>query len=149
MTNFSTQLVAGPVIGSMVSGKGDVSNRTKCAGAQLKNNAATLLQFASVTGAGAGTVALARSYKFRGVAKPFVKVFDKIISKFPKEGSMARIAEKLTHLPGWAKTAALVAIPVLAAVGYIRDKHIYKMGQIDQKYTDKAEIESKQKEYLL
>lgn len=42
MTSFSTQAIAGPVIGTMVSNdKGDLSNRAKCAGTQLKNNATT------------------------------------------------------------------------------------------------------------
>lgn len=37
MTNYITQAACGPVIGSIVSSdKGDIANRTKCAGAQLK-----------------------------------------------------------------------------------------------------------------
>ena len=52
MTSFSTQAIAGPVIGTMVSNdKGDLSNRAKCAGAQLKNNATTAAQAVLLTGA--------------------------------------------------------------------------------------------------
>ena len=40
-----------------------------------------------------------------------------------------------------AKGIALVSAIALPVLGYIRDKHIYKMGQIDQKYTDKASLQ--------
>lgn len=36
--------------------KGDFANRTSCAGAQLKNNAQTLLEYTVVIGGSAGTL---------------------------------------------------------------------------------------------
>ena len=42
-------------------------------------------------------------------------------------------------MPGKAKAFAIIALD------YIRSKHLYKMGQIDQKYTDQAKIEENTK----
>ena len=140
MTNFSTNAVAGPVIGSLVSkDKGDFSNRTKCAGSQLKNNVVTMLQLGAVGGAAVGTTkVISKSSK---ATLAVGKFFDKIVSKLPN----CKFTDKLMKLPGKAKIAALVALPALLLVGYIRDKYIYKMGQIDQKYTDKVQIEEQTK----
>lgn len=145
MTSYLTNAVAGPVIGSMVSkDKGDFSNRTRCAGRQLANNASTMAQVAVVGGgAFAAGKLITKSAKATAAG---VKVFDKLISVLPKN---ANFVQKLMKLPGAAKVAALVALPALLLVGYIRDKHIYKMGQIDQNYTDKAKIEAETKKIYI
>ena len=52
-------------------------------------------------------------------------------------------------MPGKAKAFVLIALPALLAVDYIRSKHLYKMGQIDQKYTDQAKIEENTKKNIL
>lgn len=149
MTSFSTQTVCGPVIGSLVAkDKGDVSNRTKCAGAQLVNNAKTLGQTALV---GGGVYAAARTFAKHPNSKAVktgAKIFDKIINvtKLPKSN---KFVDKLLKMPGKAKALAIIALPALLAVDYIRSKHLYKMGQIDQKYTDQAKIEENSKEKIL
>lgn len=149
MTSFSTQVVCGPVIGSLVAkDKGDASNRTKCAGAQLVNNAKTMGQTALVGGgvyAAARTFAKAPNSK---VVQTGAKVFNKIIDviKLPKSSTFVN---KLLTMPGYAKAFALIALPALLAVDYIRSKHLYKMGQIDQKYTDQAKIEENTKKNIL
>lgn len=48
-------------------------------------------------------------------------------------------------MPGKTKAIALIALPALLAVDYIRSKHLYKMGQIDQKYTDQAKLKENTK----
>ncbi len=135
MTAFITQATFGPVIGSMVSGdKGNFSNRTKCAGSQLVNNLSTTAQGAAVFGGGyLATKAIAKSPKAMSTV---VKVFDKVVSKLPQ----SKVA-KLLNLPGRTKLLAFAALPAILLLNYIAGKHIYKMGQIDQKYTDKAKLE--------
>ena len=48
-------------------------------------------------------------------------------------------------MPGKATAFAIIALPAVLAVDYIRSKHVYKMGQIDQQYTDQAKIEENTK----
>ncbi|MBR1424906.1 hypothetical protein IJ579_05030 [bacterium] len=166
MTNFLTQTVCGPVLSPVVAkDKGDVSNRAKCAGSQFKNNLSTLAQDTVVIGAGAGTLKAAK--EMPRLRRFFVRTFDKIVkwnapirkrfveltgeygTKFSTfELTRGAKAEKLLKLPGMAKVAALVALPVIAGISYIGTKHIYKMGQIDQKYTDKAKLEQHNKEIV-
>lgn len=149
MTSFSTQAVCGPVIGSLVAtDKGDVSNRTKCAGAQIVNNAKTMGQAALV---GGGLYAAARTFKKAPNSKVVhagAKVFNKIIDviKLPKSN---RFVDKLLKMPNSAKAFGLVALPALMLLNYIGAKHLYKMGQIDQKYTDQAKIEENTKKNIL
>ncbi len=166
MTSFETQALCGNVIGSMVGkDKGDVSNRTRCAGAQLKNNAQTLAADTVVIGAGAGTIAAAKKMpKFQSA---MVKIFDKIgkhiyplrkraVELTGKYGTKFKTfeltrgvrADKLLKAPGMAKVAAIVALPVTLALGYLENRRIYKSGQIDQKYTDRAKLEKHDKEII-
>lgn len=136
MATYLTNAVCGPVIGSMVSNdKGDFSNRTKCAGSQLVNNVKTTVQI--------GAVGLGACGAAKFIAKSPARIskvsglFDKLVSKLPS----GKFADKLMKAPGRVKAATLIMLPAIALVNYIFGKHIYKMGQIDQKYTDKAKLE--------
>ena len=81
MTSFSTQAVCGPVIGSLVAkDKGDASNRTKCAGAQLVNNAKTMAQTALVGGGVYGAARAFIKHPNTIVVQTGAKFFDKIIN---------------------------------------------------------------------
>lgn len=149
MTSFSTQAVCGPVIGSLVAkDKGDASNRTKCAGAQLVNNVKTMGQAALVGGGVYGAARTFTKHPNSKVVQTGAKIFDKIINvtKLPKSN---KFIDKLLKMPGKAKAFVLIALPALLAVDYIRSKHLYKMGQIDQKYTDQAKIEENTKKNIL
>ena len=158
MTNYVTQNVCGPVVGSLVgSDKGDLSNRAKCAGAQLKNNIATLAQDTVVIGGAAGGIALAaKNKKFaniiaNGVRKVanFFKPLGKQIKKTTMSIPFKRALVKFKNLPGASKIAiGGIATLGMAALSFIGCKHIYKMGQIDQKYTDKAKLEQHNKDIL-
>lgn len=149
MTSFLTQAVCGPVIGSLVAkDKGDASNRTKCAGAQLVNNAKTMGQTALV---GGGVYAAARTFVKHPntkIVKAGANTFNKIIDmiKLPKS---SKFVQKLLKMPGWGKALTLVALPAMMLVNYIGAKHLYQMGQIDQKYTDQAKIEENTKKNIL
>ena len=47
-----------------------------------------------------------------------------------------------------SKVIALVSLPVIATLGYLTKRNIYKAGQIDQKYTDKAKLEAHNKDII-
>lgn len=194
------------------SKKGDISNRTRCAGAHFKNNATALAQDAVVIGGTAAGVAVAAKKgdkiaefakntftkaknivkstfgKGKAKAKEVIQtVTDKVpeniknnnvvnkatnavkntvekvsnseaysnlvdkaknIKKGGKIKNLIKSAfEKFSKLPKSNKyiAAAVAALGVLG-LGYVTTKHSYKAGQIDQKYTDEARIEERQRE---
>ena len=209
------------------SSKGDISNRTRCAGAHLKNNATTLAQDAVIIGGTAAGVAVAAKKgdkiaefasktftkaknlikntfgkgkaKAKEVAKTTKEVAKTAIDKVPENLKNNKVVNKATDavkntvkkasksiqdkklnsnalknatkkikkggkiknlissaikkfnkLP---KTNRYLAVGVAAlgalGLGYVTTKHSYKAGQIDQKYTDEARIEERQREFYL
>lgn len=167
MTNFAVQSTVGPVISSLASkDKGSMGNKVDCAGAQLKNNAVTGLQAGAVTaGAAGGVYGVAKNAK---LARGAAKVFDSIMNGFGKligekdfaqkinkkvQNNLAKnlvkdnanfgpeMLKKVTDAIRKSKGALLVAAATLPILSYISHKHSYKMGQIDQKYTDKAQLQ--------
>lgn len=149
MTSFSTQAIAGPVIGTMVSNdKGDLSNRVKCAGAQVKNNATTAVQATLLTGA--GVVATAVGFKH---STPFTRFVDKSVDTIIKKGNLdytpvKQFAQRIKNLPPRAKVLAAIGLPLAIGLSYIRDKYLYQAGQIDQKYTDMAKMKEDKEKVL-
>lgn len=144
MTSFVTQSVCGPVIGSMVSSdKGNVKNKRKCAGAQLGNNLSTMAQN---VGVGLGAFGAAK-YIAKSPARidKLANFFNKMVSKLPQ----SKLVQTLLNQSKKCKAAALIALPAIALVNFITTKHFYKMGQIDQKYTDQAKIEENTKNNIL
>lgn len=150
MTNYLTQQVTGPVISPFISkDKGDFSNRANCAGAQLKNYAQTLVQDVVVLGGigAAGREAL-KGGKF---SRAMLKITDTSLNIAKK------IAKKIGlnsgsgsgSLPAKFKVLAPIVAVGGLALSYVTGKYIYKMGQIDQKYTDKATLEKNQKHALM
>lgn len=146
MTNFSTQYVMGPVISPLVSkDKGDLSNRFNCAGTQLWNNAKTLAQDVVVLGGvAAGAKAVQNNTKF---AKTMAKGTHSFANFLNKHG-LKEIGSKLKRMPTKFKALAPIVALGTLAVNYITCKGLYKMGQIDQKYTDRATIEQHQKQII-
>ena len=144
MSNYLVNSVS-PVIGAMVSkDKGDVSNRAKCAGEQMKNCAVGNLTNCAFLGAGG--YAAAKVAKSATATAKLAKLFDKItrpIGKF-----LPKLEQKLANLPGKAKAIGLIALPVIAAVSYVTNRQLFKIGQTDQKYTDIAKIEKERKNVL-
>ena len=162
MTNFAIQSTVGPVISSLASkDKGTMGNKVDCAGAQLKNNVVTGLQAGAVAaGAAGGVYGVAKNAK---LARGAAKVFDSIMNGFGKLIGEKDFAQKINNLAKnlvkdnanfgpemlkkvtdairKSKGALLVAAATLPILSYISHKHSYKMGQIDQKYTDKAQLQ--------
>lgn len=159
MSGYVSNYMLGAPISSVVSkDKGDFSNRMNCAGAQIKNNVSTLAQDVVVIGgAAAGTAVATKNAK---LTTKIAKGFDKIVKRLAHGCNRFKFSKNVTNInTGWvrknlarlspkAKVAIAFALPALAAVGFITQKHIYKMGQIDQKYTDKAALEKHQKEII-
>ncbi len=167
MTNFAVQSVAGPVVSSLASkDKGSFGNRMNCAGAQMKNNLVTGLQGAAVAGAAIGATAAAVKYNNFGTA--VARTFDKTANALGKLAGTKDLAGKinkklakliskgvtkdnanlnpetlksLTKGLKASKAGLLISAITVPVLGYIARKHSYKMGQIDQKYTDKAKLE--------
>ncbi len=150
MTNYFTSAVAGPVYGSMLSkDKGDFSNRAQCAGAQIGNTVKTAAQDAVVIG---GMVAGGKAIqKSKGFTNGINKMLTSVLKPFKNNSKLnivvtefkTKVAPKLKSLSApQLRAAAVIGGLGALALGYIHNKHIYKMGQIDQKYTDKAKIEN-------
>lgn len=168
MTSYGMQVLAGPVITSIASKeKGSMGNRMDCAGAQIKNNVSTAVQGALVTGAAAGTYAgvtrmpktltgfgnkvnslietIARKndmYVTKWIKNPPARRNGRFVATgYRKVKEFAPSVQKLLKLPAKAKLAWAVTLAALPVLSFIGAKGIYKMGQIDQKYTDKAQLQ--------
>lgn len=157
MTNFAVQSTMGALSPLVSKEKGSVGNRMDCAGAHLKNNATTLAQTAAVgaTAYGATRAVANNMFGFGGITRGLAKTFDyamKGLGKLTKNPDLTKqVTEKLakwtapngftkSKVPG-IKALAVIAAVTLPALGYIAHNHSYKAGQIDQKYTDKAQLQ--------
>lgn len=141
MTSYITQMTLGPVGASMVGrDKGDFSNRTKCAGAQVKNAVTT-----SLLAGGASAACVAGGLYLAKNPRKLVKIaqfFDKVAGKIlPKSVNLKAISKM-------SKVGIVLGLPVLALGSFIGGRHTYKMGQIDQKYTDRATLKEHQNDIL-
>ena len=146
MTSYAKNLALGPVAGAMTDKtKGSFGNRVDCAGANIKNNATAYLQSAGVLGSLAvGTKYAAKNPKgfekiANKVATTLSKGFSKIANKTGKQG-FKQIAHKIAQNP--KATVGIIAGTLAAiALNQITHNQAYKAGQIDQKYTDKAQFQ--------
>jgi hypothetical protein len=140
MTDFAVQCVIKPTISPFLSkDKGDIANRVQCATEQAKNSLVT----GAKVGVVAGTTGL---LAFVGKKSP------KLVQKFGQvAGKVIDKVLKTTKGSANPKLAAIgaVLVPALAALSYVVGEGIYKSGQIDQKYTDAAKVEAREKGYLL
>ena len=170
MTDFITNAALGATAPLVAKDKGDLSNRLNCAGAHIKNNAQTLAQDTVVIG---GTAIAARAVaKNKNLADKFCNVVSKVTQK--TVGTINKVLPnkvkdkaykcfnkirtritggdligKINKLSTKQKGAIGILMSLGAlALGYVGYKHIYKAGQIDQKYTDKAAIEKHTKSPL-
>lgn len=140
MTGFAMQSVTGPVISTMISkDKGSVGNRVDCAGSHVKNNVVTNLSALGVAGAtiGAGKV-VSKGVGTSQLAKAADFVLNAFSELLPKKPIIKTLGNRLSSK---TKALGLVASAGAVALSYVTGKGIYKMGQIDQKYTDKAQTQ--------
>lgn len=143
----TTMGVAAPLF---ATDKGDVSNRVKCAGAQLGNNARSLVEDVVVIGGtAAGLGAAAKGGKF---TKFMEKCFNSVANACKPliaDVAKSKFWNKIKSLP-MANKRAMVAVGAigLLASSFVAGKNLYKKGQIDQQYTDKAKLEKAIKEHV-
>lgn len=151
MSTYLSNVVAGPVITSMCDKKkGSFGNRVDCAGQQMKNNLVTTAQAGGTVLVTAGT--LKGLLKATPLQETLAKGTDFIVKGFGKliknNNLLDKLNKKLVNnnfVPSGFKAAALVSTVALTALSFIGGKHLFKMGQIDQKYTDKAAIQQQLK----
>lgn len=167
MTSFAVQSTLGAAAPLVSKDKGSMGNRMDCAGAQIKNNLSTAVQTGLVTGAAVGTIKY--SDKMPKALNKVAKFFDTAVKKFAEANYMytekivrnapGRVngkfvsrggkivkefspsIQKLLKASSKTKFGLAVAAITLPILTFIGAKGIYKMGQIDQKYTDKAQVQ--------
>ena len=153
MTSYVRTMAFGPVAGTLTDNtKGSVGNRVDCAGAHIKNNFKSGLQYSATGAALMGTVYAAAknpkafdkaATKFTGfLSKNLVRLSNQLskqpmLKLFSKECSA--LASKMTN-PNAILVGAILGATALVT-NYITRNHAYKAGQIDQKYTDKAKLQ--------
>ena len=146
MTNLSVNLPLTYPIGTAMLGrdKGSFGNRVDCAGAHLKNELIFgVRQAAVIATAGVGTVVLAKKPALITKIVTFASTATKNLANKPfVKNTIEKVATKLgVAAPNLLKAGgimALVALPLLAGLAVRR---AFKRGQIDQKYTDRAQTQ--------
>lgn len=140
---MTSMYLASPAYTMVDKSKGSMTNRYECAKEHFKNNfSANLKGLGLGVATGAGIV----------VAKKQPKVY---LSLAKKLGELLGKSKTITkHLPdvmkrGKVGLAVAAGVALLTAATHITAKHSYKAGQIDQKYTDAAKIESQTKNIIL
>lgn len=128
--------VCSPAYTMVDKSKGSFTNRAQCAKEHLVNNVGTTFKASALLAGTGGAIALAPKMATKVAAKT---------------GSLLA---KLPFLKNVIKNPTRAGkIGILTAVGLglynILAKGIYKAGQIDQKYTDAAAIESQTKNIVL
>lgn len=131
----------------MIDGtKGSLTNRAECAKEHFKNNFKKHLTYSAI-GATTAT-ALLMPKTTNKVAKFIGKGFGNILSHLGSKIANSKIAQSIIKNPTKAGKYALIATGLGIVLKTIQD-HAYTAGQIDQKYTDSAAIESQTKRIVL
>lgn len=138
-------LCSSPVLTMFDSSKGSITNRYDCAKEHFKNNFKTTAEVALVAG-GAGLLAAKKPKVVIVAGTKIASACGKFISKSPKALDLFRKAASKFRGVKLNRLGLLVAAG--AALGIIL-KGVFKSGQIDQKYTDSAKIESETKNIVL
>ncbi len=129
------------------SKKGSFTNRLDCAKETWKNDAKLMLTTVAPTAAVATAAVLKPSILTKAaqyVGKGLTKVLGKLGPKITANGLVQKILKNPTKAGG----IGLIAAGALYVIDALT-KHSYKAGQIDQKYTDAAAIESQTKRVVL
>ncbi len=139
-----SSIYSASAVGAMVDPtKGSLTNRSQCAKEHFKNNLALDAKMA-LAGAGGAYVAL----KKPSVAVNLAKVVGEFGAKIVKSLGGKNLAKNILKNPSKYGAYGLAAAGALWVLNTI-SKHVYKAGQIDQKYTDAAAIESQTKNVIL
>lgn len=140
MTDF--RLGGSPLYTMVDPSKGSMTNRYECAKEHFKNNLKLVVP-TTVTGAALG-VAIASP---KTAVKVGSKIGTTVAKGFKAIGARGLAAKILKN----HKKFGLVGLAVAGGLWFVNSlqKHAYKSGQIDQKYTDAAAIESHTKNIVL
>lgn len=134
--------VAGTAVRSLFdSDKGSAENRKECAIEHLKNDAGFFAK-AGLLGGAAYVIS-----KHKSFFKPLVTDLGKVAGKLVQKGSklvpaLGKVAQKILKNPTKAGVGALIGGGVIYITNELF-KNVFKSGQIDQKYNDKAQAEAK------
>lgn len=145
MANFATTIFPGSITTALLDpNKGSINNKFNCVGEHIKNNAVSYLQAGLVGGSAAGvTYAAYKSPKTAQVITKGLKGVQTLMSKNKYTSKVAGfITKALSKFSTTGKIGVIAAALALPVLAYIDHKHTYKAGQIDQKYTDKAQVAS-------
>ncbi len=132
---------------NLALGKGSLGNRIDYATEQTKNAVGGGLKSAAAGTAVAGTTLVAMNSKtVNNVVDKLVDVVknsDKFKELAPKAGEFLKdVADGIKSLPTSTKIIAGAGIALAGIVGHFIDTQTaFKAGQIDQKYTDKAQLQ--------
>lgn len=142
MTNFSVQAIpySSSISPLFSEEKGTMGNRVDCAAAQTWNTTKGVLKTGMAGGAAYGAYALAKKYP--AVEKFMTGGLKMISNLMTKNKYTNKVAEFITkgisNLSKAGKIGAIAAIIATPVIAYVGAKQMYQMGQIDQKYTDRA-----------
>ncbi len=143
---MSTINYAGPIAVMVDGTKGSLTNRAECAKEHFKNNLKANLNYALIgTTAGA---AIAFPKQTNKVAAKVGTALGEVSGKMGSKIANSKIAQTIIKHPAKAGKFAFLAV----GLGYLMNtiqKHAFKAGQIDQKYTDTAALESHSKKIIL
>lgn len=140
---MTSMYYASPVYSMVDRSKGSMTNRFDCAKEHAKNNFICTTKL-SLAGAGATVLAYTKPNFAVRAAKFIGQGAAKVATKLGGKGLGAKILKNPTKFGA----AGMIAAGALWALNTIC-KHTYKSGQIDQKYTDAAKIESQTKNVVL
>ena len=125
------------------STKGSLTNRYQCSKEHIKNDLVTTAKSTlTLTAGGAAAVGTLASKNTILGAKAFTKV-GKLLQKIGV-ANLTNVAKA-----GKYGILGLIGAATVGTLSYLISKNIYKKGQIDQKYTDSAKIESTTKNVIL
>lgn len=127
--------------------KGSIGNKMDCAAEHTRNTLTTTLKgSAAAVGIGAATGAMIKSKSVNNLVEKGVNALKntEVFKKYaPEVKDLAKKGlDAFNKLPGTTKIIAGVGAGLAAVTCYLFDKsHSFKAGQIDQKYTDKAQLQ--------
>lgn len=148
-----TSITAAPVLSTMFSkDKGSFGNKVDCSKDHLVNNikctaagAGTLLVgggAAAAVSKAAPSFASGLNYNINEFIKKVAKTMEYPYTSTVKGGKVSKFIHKnllkLSKTSGKTKALGAIAIATLGVLSLIKSKHNFKAGQIDQKYTDRA-----------
>lgn len=153
MTSYLKNATLGVAAPLVSKDKGDISNRAKCMGSQTLNNVKTLAADTLVIGGSVATLKAAAKFgKFGSFLQKITEKGAGVATKVFSKAGLGKVSSKIStimnKMPKGVKIAAPVVLAATALIGYFKNKNIYKAGQIDQKYTDKAKLEKHQEDII-